>query len=93
MSDYLMKIGTDDDDIKLEVRAIEIVSLIDHPNDGTYVKVASENYAVIKGGVLVDVVTDQVPEAIAIAGQYFDAQEQRPRYPYAIYLEDKQHGN
>ncbi len=77
--------GTDDDQVKLIFKAKSITSIVDL-EDGTILRLSSNEYGTIKNGTLAVLPIDDVPVNFLNAYEKFEQLENPPKYPYLITL-------
>lgn len=80
--------GTDNDQIKLLFKAKSIVSIVDLA-EGTILRLSSNEYGIIKNGILSLIDNSDVPKNFQHAYDKFEQLENPPKYPYLIVLVDQ----
>lgn len=77
--------GTDDDQIKMIFKAKSIASIVDLA-DGTILRLSSNEYGIIKNGILSLLPMANVPKNFLDAYEKFEQLDNPPKYPYLIVL-------
>lgn len=77
--------GTDNDQIKLIFKAKSIASIVDL-KEGTILRLASNEYGIIKNGALSLLPETNVPQNFLDAYEKFEKLDNPPKYPYLIEL-------
>ncbi len=77
--------GTDNDQIRLIFKAKSIASIVDL-EDGTILRLSSNEYGIIKNGILALLPVVDVPVNFIDAYEKFEKLDNPPKYPYLIVL-------
>ena len=77
--------GTDNDQIRLIFKAKSIASIVDL-GDGTILRLSSNEYGIIKNGILALLPVADVPVNFIDAYETFEKLDNPPKYPYLIVL-------
>ena len=77
--------GTDNDQIRLIFKAKSIASIV-NLEDGTILRLSSNEYGIIKNGILALLPVADVPVNFIDAYEKFEKLDNPPKYPYLIVL-------
>lgn len=77
--------GSDDDSIRLIFKARQF-STSNGPKEGSYVKISTSEFGVIKNGQIVPIKNSEVPAPFLDAYNKFENLDVPPKYPYLVEL-------